>query len=98
MKPRILTESFCGRAAILSTATVVALAPLSLVAADVTQTATNTSGTSSFASALSWSNGAAPSAANDYFIKSLCPNLRWVAPDEYESNSIPKTRTYTIKK
>ena len=50
----------------------------SLHAATVTLTATNGPGTSSFASATSWSNAAAPSAANDYVVASA-RSLRTVA-------------------
>jgi len=49
---------------------VVALAAIPAHAADVTLGATNTIGTSSFESATSWSNSAAPSAGNAYFVPS----------------------------
>ncbi len=39
-----------------------------LLADDITLTATNAIGTSSFESALNWSNNEAPSAAHDYFV------------------------------
>lgn len=47
-------------------------------AASVTLNASNTAGTSSFASSLNWSNAAAPSAGNDYFVTSA-RTLRTVA-------------------
>lgn len=54
----------------LAAAAVTLLAGPSLRAADITLNATNGSGTSSFASATSWSDSTAPSAANDYFVAS----------------------------
>ncbi|MES2922228.1 MAG: autotransporter-associated beta strand repeat-containing protein [Verrucomicrobiota bacterium] len=69
MKPKRTTTTV-GNAAILSAAAAICLLPQSLHAANVNLTASNPAGTTSFATATSWSDSTAPSGTNDYFVAS----------------------------
>ena len=53
---------------ILGIVAAMALAPAFVQAADITLTASDATGTSSFTAAGHWSNSAAPSSGNDYFV------------------------------